>query len=146
MAVAHIQQSSLVRIDRLELGHRFLLVPFGSLSLCRNSGLWQAGSIGRTNLVRRHRIATARMNPRKSRRDQCSASQGLHHMSWKKKYAIGCLIALFVFTAMDSYDRPNRDVRFGAVIVMAAVWPVTVSVILGGAVGGMVRDGLPSES
>ncbi|AND89680.1 MULTISPECIES: hypothetical protein [Bradyrhizobium] len=67
-------------------------------------------------------------------------------MSWKKKYAIGCLIALFVFTAMDSYDRPNRDVRFGAVIVMAAVWPVTVSVILGGAVGGMVRDGLPSES
>lgn len=67
-------------------------------------------------------------------------------MSWKKKYAIGCLIALFVFTAMDSYDRPNRDVRFGAVIVMAAVWPVTVSVIWGGAVGEMVRDGLPSES
>ncbi|BAR61834.1 hypothetical protein NK6_8686 [Bradyrhizobium diazoefficiens] len=52
MAVAHIQQSSLVRLDRLELGHRFLLVPFGSLSLCRNSGLWQAGSIGRTNLAR----------------------------------------------------------------------------------------------
>ncbi|MHC2578999.1 hypothetical protein ACVI1J_009288 [Bradyrhizobium diazoefficiens] len=67
-------------------------------------------------------------------------------MSWKKKYAIGCLIALFAFTAMDSYDRPDRDVRFGAVIVMAAVWPVTVSVILGGAVGEMVRDGLLSES
>jgi hypothetical protein len=61
-------------------------------------------------------------------------------MSWKKKYAIGGLIALFAFAAMDSYDRPNRDVRFGAVLVMAAVWPVTVSVILGCAVGEMVRE------
>lgn len=38
-------------------------------------------------------------------------------MSWKKKYAIGCLTAMFVFTAMNSYDRPNRDVPFGAVTV-----------------------------
>ncbi|AJA63426.1 hypothetical protein BJA01nite_02760 [Bradyrhizobium japonicum] len=67
-------------------------------------------------------------------------------MSWKKKYAIGCLTAMFVFTAMNSYDRPNRDVPFGAVIVMAAVWPITVTLILGGTVGEMVRDGVPSEN
>ena len=67
-------------------------------------------------------------------------------MSWKRKYAISCLVAVFAFTAMDSYDRPNGDVRFGAVVLMAAVWPVTVSLILGGAVGEMLRDGVPGES
>lgn len=66
-------------------------------------------------------------------------------MSWKKKYSIGCLIATFVFTAMNSYDRPNSDVPFGTVIIMAAVWPLTASLILGGAVGEMARDGLPTE-
>ncbi|MHC2371224.1 hypothetical protein ACVIQT_005872 [Bradyrhizobium diazoefficiens] len=30
-------------------------------------------------------------------------------MSWKKKYAIGCLIALFVFTAMDRAGPANSD-------------------------------------
>jgi len=63
-------------------------------------------------------------------------------MSWKKKYAIGFLIALFAFGAMNSYDRPNKDVPFGAVILMAAAWPVTVSLILGCAAGAMVRDGV----
>ncbi|MBR0910493.1 hypothetical protein [Bradyrhizobium japonicum] len=30
--------------------------------------------------------------------------------------------------------------------VMAAVWPITVTLILGGAVGEMVRDGVPIEN
>ena len=67
-------------------------------------------------------------------------------MSWKKKHAIGFLIAVFAFAAMNSSDRPTRDVPFGAVIVMAAVWPVTVSVILGCAVGEMIRDGVGGTS
>lgn len=67
-------------------------------------------------------------------------------MSWKKKYLIGCVIALFVFAAMNSDDRPRRDFPFGAVIVMAAVWPITTSLILGCAFGEMVRDGVPREN
>jgi hypothetical protein len=61
-------------------------------------------------------------------------------MSWKKKYAISCLIALFAFAAMDAYNRPGKDVRFGAVVVTAAVWPIILSIAFGSALGEMVRE------
>jgi hypothetical protein len=61
-------------------------------------------------------------------------------MSWKKKYAISCLIALFAFAAIDGYKNPGKDLRVGAVVVTAAVWPITLSLALGSALGEMVRE------
>lgn len=61
-----------------------------------------------------------------------------YEMSWKKKYAISCLIVLFAFAALDAYQRPGKDVRVGAVLT-AAVWPIVLSVAFGSALGEMVR-------
>jgi hypothetical protein len=58
-------------------------------------------------------------------------------MSWTKKYAMSCLIALFVFTAIDASHRPGKDVRVGAIVVTAAVWPIFLSIVLGWTVGDM---------
>jgi hypothetical protein len=60
-------------------------------------------------------------------------------MSWKKKYAISCLIALFAFAAMDAYRHPGKDIRLGSLVVMAAAWPIVLSIALGGAVGEVAR-------
>lgn len=61
-------------------------------------------------------------------------------MSWKKKYAISCLIALFAFAAIDGYKRPGKDMRVGAIIITAAVWPITLSIAVGSAIGETVRE------
>jgi hypothetical protein len=61
-------------------------------------------------------------------------------MSWFKRYLVGCLIALFALAAIDAHHR-SGDVRYGSVIVMAAAWPMTLSIVLGAVVGEMVREG-----
>jgi hypothetical protein len=61
-------------------------------------------------------------------------------MSWKKRYAIGALISLFAFAALYSNDRPSRDVPYGAVLIMAAAWPVTVTLVLGLTVRELARE------
>jgi membrane-associated phospholipid phosphatase len=66
-------------------------------------------------------------------------------MSWKKKYAISCLIALFAFAAIDAYHHPGKDVRVGAVVVTAAVWPITLSIAFGSALGDMFASA-PGEN
>ena len=60
-------------------------------------------------------------------------------MNWFKRYALSCLIALFVFSGIDSYKRPD-DMRLGAVVVSAAVWPVFVAIVLGSCAGDAVRE------
>jgi hypothetical protein len=60
--------------------------------------------------------------------------------SWLQRYAITCLVALFAFTAWDAYSRPNHEVRVGAVIVLAVVWPIAVTIAAGSAVGEMARE------
>ena len=61
-------------------------------------------------------------------------------MSWKKKYAISFLIALFAFAALDAHRHPGQDTRIGSTIIMAAAWPIVLSLALGAAVGEMVRE------
>jgi|HubBroStandDraft_6_1064221.scaffolds.fasta_scaffold1511930_2 hypothetical protein len=61
-------------------------------------------------------------------------------MSWIKKYAISCLIALFALAAIDAYHHPGNDVRVGAVVLVAAVWPIALSIIVGSAVGEIIRE------
>ena len=47
--------------------------------------------------------------------------------------------ALFVLSAIDANKRPTNDLRTGAVIVAAAVWPVTLAIVLGTTVGEVAR-------
>ena len=61
-------------------------------------------------------------------------------MSWIKKYAISCLIAMFALAASDAYHHPGKDVRFGAVVLVAAVWPIVLSIIVGSTVGDIIRE------
>ena len=60
-------------------------------------------------------------------------------MNWKKKYAISCLIALFAFAALDGYRHPGGDVRIESAVVMAAAWPIVLSIAFGSALGEVVR-------
>jgi hypothetical protein len=60
-------------------------------------------------------------------------------MSWKKKYAISFLIALFAFAAMDAYRHPGKDVHVATDVVMAAVRPIILTIAMGSALGEMVR-------
>jgi len=58
-------------------------------------------------------------------------------VSWFKRYLVSCLIALFIF---EGYLRPSDNMRVGAVVVSAALWPAFAAIIVGGSVGGVVRD------
>ena len=59
--------------------------------------------------------------------------------TWIKRYAVSCLVAMFVLSGIDAYNRPTNDVRI-SVIVVAAVWPVVLAIALGGAVGEVARE------
>jgi hypothetical protein len=58
-----------------------------------------------------------------------------------KRYAISCLVAVFAFSAIDAYRHPTHDVRIGAILVTAAIWPVTLAIAFGSALGAVVREG-----
>jgi hypothetical protein len=59
--------------------------------------------------------------------------------TWIKRYAVSCLVAMFVLSGIDAYKNPTNDVRI-SVIVVAAVWPVVLAIALGGAVGEVARE------
>jgi len=61
-------------------------------------------------------------------------------VSWFKRYLVSCLIALFIFSGIEGYLRPSDDMRIGAVVVSAALWPAFAAILVGGAVGEVVRD------
>jgi hypothetical protein len=63
-----------------------------------------------------------------------------YEMSWIKKYAISCLIAMFVLAAGDACRHPGKDVRFGAIAIVAAGWPIVLSIAVGSTVGDMFRE------
>jgi hypothetical protein len=60
--------------------------------------------------------------------------------TWTKRYAISCLLAVFVLSARDAYKHPTNDLRTGAVIVVAAVWPVALAIVVGWTVGEVARE------
>jgi hypothetical protein len=74
--------------------------------------------------------------------------EGYFEMKWFKRYAIGCLIALFVFAANDGYYHPGQHPREGAIIMAAVGWPIVVAIAVGSTIGeGFASDaGLPSGS
>lgn len=61
-------------------------------------------------------------------------------MKWFKRYAIGCLIWLVIGGVVDGYKRPGQDMRMGAIVIVAAAWPVVTAVVVGSTVGEIVSD------
>jgi len=61
-------------------------------------------------------------------------------VKWLKRYAIGCLIALFLGSCVESYKRPDHDVRIGAVVLVAVAWPVVVAMVCGSSAGEVLRE------
>ena len=66
-------------------------------------------------------------------------------MKWLKCYAVGFIVTAFAITGMQSYNRPGKDQRIAGTIVMAAVWPLTVAIVLGGSIGEVASDGWDAE-
>jgi len=61
-------------------------------------------------------------------------------VTWFKRYAIGCLIAVFVCAGIDGYKNPHGDIHMGTIIVASIGWPVFTALILGGALGEIWSD------
>ena len=61
-------------------------------------------------------------------------------MKWFKVYAIGCLIWLVLGGISDGYRHPGQDMRYGAIIVVAAGWPIATAVIVGSTIGEIASD------
>jgi hypothetical protein len=61
-------------------------------------------------------------------------------VKWFKRYAIGCLIWLVLGGIHDGYERPGQGMRWGAIVVVAGVWPIVTAVIVGSTVGEIAHD------
>ena len=66
-------------------------------------------------------------------------------MKWFKHYAIGCLIALLVLSAMEKSARPDQELQLRALLTLAAVWPITAAIVVGGSIGEVASDGWDAE-
>ena len=61
-------------------------------------------------------------------------------MTWFKRYAISCLIVMFVLGCIDGYTRPGKDMRMGAIVIMAVGWPVLAAIIIGSSIGEVASE------
>jgi hypothetical protein len=61
-------------------------------------------------------------------------------MKWLKRYAVSCLVAVFVFAGVDGYYRPGGDMRYGAILVAAVGWPIVAAIVVGNTFGEGVHD------
>jgi hypothetical protein len=42
---------------------------------------------------------------------------------------------------VDGYKRPGMDMRVGAILTVAAVWPIAAAIIVGSSIGEVAREG-----
>ncbi|MET3906953.1 hypothetical protein ABID59_001284 [Bradyrhizobium sp. S3.3.6] len=61
-------------------------------------------------------------------------------MNWFKRYVVGCLIAVLLFAAVDSAKRPGEEMRYGAILLASAGWPVVAAIVVGSTIGDVVHD------
>jgi hypothetical protein len=61
-------------------------------------------------------------------------------VKWFKRYAIGCLVALFVLAGVDGYKRPGKDMRVGAIVAVSAAWPIFTAIVLGSSFGEIASE------
>ena len=62
--------------------------------------------------------------------------------TWTKRYAIGFLLSLCVLSGIEAAEKPFNEVRFDSILTLAAVWPITVAIVAGSAVGVVAREGV----
>jgi hypothetical protein len=60
-------------------------------------------------------------------------------VKWFRRYAVGCLIAVLLFSGRDSYNRPGEDMRYGAILMVAAGRPVVTAIVVGSTIGDIVH-------
>ena len=61
-------------------------------------------------------------------------------MNWFKRYVVGCLIAVVFFAAVDSLEHPDEGMRYGAILLASAGWPVVAAIVVGSTIGDVVHD------
>ena len=61
-------------------------------------------------------------------------------MNWFKRYVVGCLIAVLFFAAVDSFKHPGEHMRYDAILLASAGWPVVAAMIVGSTIGDVVHD------
>jgi hypothetical protein len=61
-------------------------------------------------------------------------------VNWFKRYVVGCLIAVLFFAAVDSYKHPDEGMRYGAILLASAGWPVVAAMVVGSTIGDVVHD------
>ena len=66
-------------------------------------------------------------------------------VEWFKRYAIGCLIAMFVITGMYASNRPGKDLPLRAIVTLAVVWPITAAIVVGSTIGEVASAGWDAE-
>jgi hypothetical protein len=67
-------------------------------------------------------------------------NEGHFAMTWLKRYAVGCLIATLVLGSVDGYYHPGEDMRVGAILLVAAGWPVATAIVVGSTIGEIWHD------
>jgi hypothetical protein len=61
-------------------------------------------------------------------------------VSWFKRYVVGCLVAVVLLAGRDSYKHPGEGMRYGAILLVSAGWPVVAAMVVGSTIGDVVHD------
>lgn len=61
-------------------------------------------------------------------------------MTWVKRYVVGCLIAVLLFAFTDGYKHPDERMRYDAILLAAAGWPVVAALVVGNTIGEIAHD------
>jgi len=63
-----------------------------------------------------------------------------------KRYLVGCLVAMVFFAGLDSYKHPGEGIRYGAILLVSAGWPVVAAMVVGSTIGDIVHDARQGEA
>jgi hypothetical protein len=61
-------------------------------------------------------------------------------VKWFKRYAISCLIAMFVFAVVDGHHHPDEHPREDAIILAGIGWPIVAAIVVGSTIGEIMSD------
>lgn len=53
---------------------------------------------------------------------------------------MSCLIAVLFLASIDGYKHPDEDMRYGAILLVSAGWPVVAALVVGSTIGEAVHD------
>jgi hypothetical protein len=87
------------------------------------------GGIGRAGL----------MNPVAARGDECLETRAFA-VNWFKRYVVSFLVAVLFFASIDGYKHPDESMRYGAILLASAGWPVVAALVVGNTIGEAVHD------